>query len=144
MLKHAGGTRVGSGFYWSGAKWTIVTVPKAGAVLPGTGEESYWRIPVVLLLVAAPLMGGLYVMFLPFIGFVMVLGFAGRRVASGLARAFAGIVATVSPAWLPGEAYFAGKRARKAASEKTSAATETAGPLEGLAEEIEARRKKEG
>jgi len=109
MLKHYGGGRVKAGFYWDLAKWTIVTIPREGGPLPGGAERDYLRIPLVLLLLLAPAMGGLYVLFLPFIGFAMLLQAAGTEVAKALGRALVGIMATVSPAWRPGEAYFAGK-----------------------------------
>lgn len=109
MLKRHGGGRVEAGFYWDLAKWTIVTVPKGGGLLPGGEERGYLGVPVILLLLLAPAMGGLYVVFLPFIGFAMVLAAIGTHVAKALARAWAGMLATVTPALRPGEAYFAGK-----------------------------------
>lgn len=109
MLKKRGGGRVKGGFYWDLAKWTILTIPKEGGLLPGGPERGYLRIPALLLLLLAPAMGGLYVLFLPFIGFALVLHAAGTAVAKPLGRALVGLVATVSPAWRPGEAYFAGK-----------------------------------
>jgi hypothetical protein len=69
---------------------------------------------VLLLLAVAPLMGGLFVMFLPFIGFATVFAVAGKKGVELAARTAAGVMATVSPAWLPGEAYFAGKRTPRA------------------------------
>lgn len=111
MLKKRGGGRVKGGFYWDLAKWTILTIPREGGFLPGGPERGYLRIPALLLLLLAPAMGGLYVLFLPFIGFAMVLHAAGRALGKALGRALMGLVATVSPAWRPGEAYFAGKHA---------------------------------
>jgi hypothetical protein len=67
-----GGDTVKAGFYWRTQRWEIVPVEGEGAVLPGDGGERYYRIPTLGMLVAAPLMGALFVVFLPFIGFAIV------------------------------------------------------------------------
>ncbi len=144
MLRHHGGTSVKCGFFWNPARWEIVTVPKEGGVLPGGPEHRYVRIPIVLLLVVAPVMGGLYVVFLPFIGFALVFGYAGRRLGEALQRGFAQVMAIVSPAWRPGEAYFAGKRTSQGHEDTgPSAQTGEEEPLQTLEREIEAKRKTE-
>lgn len=135
MLRHHGGSRVKCGFYWNLAKWEIVTVPKEGGILPGALEHRYVRVPILLLLAFAPVMGGLYVTFLPFIGFAMVLGYAGRKTGEAIRRAFMEVMAAVSPGWQPGEAYFAGKGKEKRGEEEA---------LKTLQGEIEAKRNIEG
>jgi hypothetical protein len=117
MLRHEGGTRVGSGFYWNVSRWSIVTIPKGGGVLPGAAEHRYVKLPVLVLLAVAPLMGGLYVMFLPFIGFAMVGAALARKAGAIATKTFLTTMATVSPSWHPGEAYFAGKRRPKGEAE---------------------------
>jgi hypothetical protein len=118
MLRHEGGSSVRNGFYWNLSRWTIVTIPKEGGVLPGTVEHRYLKLPVLLLLALAPLMGGLYVMFLPFIGFAMVGATAARKAGALASKTFAATIATVSPSWHPGEAYFAGKRRPRREAER--------------------------
>ena len=144
MFKHEGGTRVRCGYYWSPARWEIVTITKGGGLLPGGREQGYLRLPIALLLLLAPLMGGLYVVFLPFIGFFMVLRLAGRRAAEALQGGFAEVMATLSPAWRPGEAYFAGKRTARGREEKgEKAEAPPAGEddrLQSLQREIESKR----
>jgi hypothetical protein len=108
-MRHEGGAKVRSGFYWNLSRWTIVTIPKEGGLLPGGPEHRYLKLPVLVLLAVAPVMGGLYVMFLPFIGFAMVAATAGRKAGAVLAKTFVATMATVSPSWHPGEAYFTGK-----------------------------------
>jgi hypothetical protein len=140
MKKHPGGTEVRPGFYWNLGAWSIATVSRKSGTLPGGPEHRYVKVPAPMLLLLAPMMGGLYVMFLPFIGFAVVLSVAGTKVARALERAFAGLVATVSPAWQPGEAYFAGKHeGERAGTGEGEAAT----PLEGLEREVEAKRQGE-
>ena len=84
MTKYTGGDNVKAGFYWNRAQWGAEIVPAAGGALPGTAGDVYYRIAWPVLLVAAPVMGGAFAMFLPFIGVAMLARFAtaaimGRR-----------------------------------------------------------------
>lgn len=141
MLRHPGGTRVKCGYYWNPRKWDLVMVPKEGGLLPGDPERRYVRVPILLVLLAAPVMGGLYVVFLPLIGFVLILRLTGRKTAEALQAALAAVLATLSPVWRPGEAYFAGKRGTRPPAEGPAAPTpEQEDRLERLEQEIESRR----
>lgn len=141
MLNHQGGTRVKCGYYWNPAKWEIVTIPREGGLLPGGPEHRYLRLPILVLLMLAPVMGGFYVVFLPFIGFFMVLRLAGRKTAEALQRGFVEVMATLSPAWRPGEAYFADKETAGQAKEEAAARpAEDEHPLDDLRREIQSKR----
>jgi hypothetical protein len=141
MLRHNGGARVKCGYYWNPARWEIVTIPRGGGLLPGGGEQLYLRLPIFLLLLVAPVMGGLYVLFLPFIGFFMILRLAARQGARALQRGFMEVAAALSHSWRPGEAYFAGKRtARKEKGQAPTKPDEQEDRLAGIEEEIERRR----
>jgi hypothetical protein len=72
MKGYTGGQTVAPGFYWSRREWEVVTISKNEAVLPGESGIAYVRIPTLAMLALAPVMGALLVMFLPFIGFVLV------------------------------------------------------------------------
>jgi hypothetical protein len=113
MLKRTGGSNVRSGFYWNLRKWEMATMPRQGGVLPGGADDRYLKVPVLALLVVAPLMGGLYVMFLPLIGFALVFSYLGRRSGAVLRTGFMEMATTIAPHWAPGEAYLAGKRRGK-------------------------------
>ncbi len=113
MSKHTGGADVKAGFYWNLRKWEMVTLSGVGGRLPGNPDERYLKVPIVAFLFIAPVMGGLYAFFLPFIGFAMVFAFLGRKVGAGSRAAFARVGGLVSPQWRPGEAYLAGKRGKK-------------------------------
>jgi hypothetical protein len=93
MTRYHGNDPVKAGFYWNTAGWEIVTLPKKGGVLPGGDQTNYIRVPVLLIMVLGPMMGGLYVMFLPLIGFAMVLGLSGKKVLGLMRNAFAGVLA---------------------------------------------------
>jgi hypothetical protein len=110
MTRRIGGTAAKSGFYWNLGKWEMTMVPKQGGILPGGATDRYLRVPVLALLVVAPLMGAVYAMFLPFIGFAMVFTFLGKK-ALALGRSGAvDVAATMTPDWRPGEAYLASSR----------------------------------
>ncbi len=146
MTKREGGRVVRNGFYWNLRKWEMHIVPRQGGELPGGPDDRYVKVPVLGLLVVAPIMGALYAFFLPFIGFAMVLGFAGRKAAAAARAAVAGMMAMVAPQWRPGEAHLAGKGKRsKEANEAASAVRkDNQHPLDELAREIDEQRKTNG
>ncbi|HSL21322.1 MAG TPA: hypothetical protein VK886_07300 [Vicinamibacterales bacterium] len=74
MFRHKGGDTVKGGFYWNQAQWHLENVEGKAGVLPGGDENRYARVPTLLLFVLAPLMGALFVVFLPFIGFALLIG----------------------------------------------------------------------
>jgi len=113
-MAHEGGTKVNYGFYWSAKAWDMAMVPAEGGLLPGGSDRRYSRIPTFLFLLMAPFMGALYVVFLPFVGFAMVAGYAARGIKRLATDAFMNIAVAVSPHWAPGEAYLAGRRKAKA------------------------------
>jgi len=80
MSKYRGGDTVRAGFYWNRGNWGAEIVPPDGAALPGTAETTYNRIAWPVLLVAAPVMGGAFAMFLPFIGIAMLVQFGYRTI----------------------------------------------------------------
>jgi len=77
MKRYNGNEKVKAGLYWAPARWEIVTIGREGGVLPE--GETYVRLPAAIVMVLGTLLGGLYVIFLPFIGFVMFFGFAGKK-----------------------------------------------------------------
>jgi len=113
-MAHDGGTKVNYGFYWSAKAWDMAMIPAEGGLLPGGSDRAYHRIPTFLFLLMAPFMGALYVVFLPFVGFVMVAGYAARGVRHLATDGFMNIAVAVSPHWAPGEAYLASRRKAKA------------------------------
>jgi len=85
MFKHKGGDVVKGGFYWNQANWHLENVEGKSGTLPGGEETRYAKLPTILLFAVAPLMGALFVVFLPFIGFALLLGMVIAR-ALGLFR----------------------------------------------------------
>ncbi|MFB3855475.1 MAG: hypothetical protein ACE148_16875 [Vicinamibacterales bacterium] len=114
MARPAGGTNVRTGFYWNLRKWELTTVPRPGGVLPGGTGETYVKVPTLALLLVAPVMGGLYVMFLPFIGIAMVVGHLAHRGRAAARAGFMEVASMLNPNWAPAVAYLAAKKAKKA------------------------------
>jgi len=71
MLRHKGGEMVKSGFYLDWRNWRFEMVEAPAAALPGAEDAEYVRVPTLVMLLAAPVLGALFVVFLPFIGFAL-------------------------------------------------------------------------
>ncbi len=84
MLKHNGGDNTKGGFYLKKGEWEIVTVEADNGTLPGGTECEYLRLPAILFVPLAMVMGALYVIFLPFIGFAMLFAMIAKKAAYGL------------------------------------------------------------
>ncbi len=109
MARMNGGTSVPGGYYWNPRTWSITPVAKDGDRLPGKASDSFLRIHGAVALLLAPLLGGLFVVFLPFIGLALFFQWAVGK-ATGTARDGArDLAATVTPGWRPGEAHLTGR-----------------------------------
>jgi hypothetical protein len=80
--KFNGGDTVGYGFYWNVGEWEAQIVPKEGGELKGTAAANFVRLPLLALLVLAPLMGAAFAFFLPFIGFALLVMFLAGKLRS--------------------------------------------------------------
>jgi hypothetical protein len=80
MTTYKGGDTVKAGFYWNRGGWAAEIIPVEGGALPGNEKTTYNRIPWPALLVTAPVMGGAFAMFLPFIGMAMLVQFGYRAI----------------------------------------------------------------
>lgn len=109
MARYQGGKLVKAGFYFCSTTWNMVTIPRKGGILPGRTEVRYIRVPLLLMLFLGPLLGGLYVVFLPFIGFAMVIAFLLKKAGQTVAWAAYSLLDIAMPHWRPGEAYFTGR-----------------------------------
>ncbi len=132
------GTRVRKGYYFGGASWTVQAVAQDGTVLPGDAGERYLRVPLPVVVAIAPLLGALFVVFLPCLGFVLAAQAAARPVVRLFAHSATEIAATMQPGWQPGEAHLTGKRA--AAASVAPRRAPAVDPLDELASEIAALR----
>jgi hypothetical protein len=129
MLVYKGGKKVGKGTYWNPADGHRVDVKDEG-VLPGGERTNYLKMPPGGMLLVAPVVGLLYVVFLPVFGLMAIVGMwlvplfgivagtalTGIKLCSGM---FSTVGKSVSFGWTPTTAYLSGKkRARKKEDEE--------------------------
>ena len=137
MATNRGGDTVKGGYYWNLEKWDATFVEGPVGELPGSSAEIYRGIPTAALLFAAPIMGALFVMFLPFIGIALLLQHITRAAIEAAGDVIERVLRSLSPTWRPGMAFLAGKARRTRHAEKAATSPE----LEALEREIEERRK---
>jgi hypothetical protein len=101
MIRYHGNDRVKVGFYWSPRHWEIVTVPRGGGRLPGERGLRYYHLPLPLVILVGPMIGALYVIFLPLIGFALTFGFAAKKCLPIVRRAAAWVMVKMERS--PGE-----------------------------------------
>lgn len=129
----AGGTKVNSGYYVNARSFAFANIEKDGTALPGGPNAKFVRVPTLVAMAAAPALGGLFVVALPFLGFGMLAVAIAKKLGGG-AREVAATVAT--PAMPVGSTALTGKPAEKdPIGEPAKNAT-----AENLAKEIEAKR----
>jgi hypothetical protein len=138
MTTFNGGSAVKGGYYLSKSNWEILPVEHDGQKLPGKAAEHYVQLPTAAVFLLMPVLGGLMVVFLPFIGLFMTAQAAVSPIVGMFRRSAQDLAATVTPGWQPGEAHFTGKRSEEKAAEE---APSKEAKLEELAREIEAKRK---
>ena len=133
MAKHLGGETVGAGFYMDVAEWSVETFSGAGGVLPGNATRVYRSVPTIVLLLAAPLLGAAFAMFLPFIGLALVAQYAAKQAWTFTREMGHAALVAMSPRTAAGEAYLTGDKSK---------ATKADGPearLEKLDESLKAK-----
>jgi hypothetical protein len=133
-----GGTAVQGGYYLSKSNWEIFPIEKDGQKLPGAHSEHYVKLSTAAALMVMPVLGGLMVVFLPFIGLYLTVQAALRPLVGMFQRSAQDLAATVTPGWQPGAAHFTGKRSEEKAAEEAPAKE---AKLEELAKEIDAKRR---
>jgi hypothetical protein len=109
MARYTGGSRVPGGYYLNVRRGSITPVNDAGGNLPGTSDERYEQISWVTALLLAPVLGGLFVVCLPFIGFAMFFRLVWNKVTGTAREGARDLAATVTPGWRPGEAHLTGR-----------------------------------
>jgi len=139
MARFSGGSSVPGGYYWNPRHWSVTPVERDGGKLPGSSSDRYLRIHWLVALLLAPLLGGLFVVFLPFIGFAMFFQYLFRKVTGSAREGARDLAATVTPGWRPGEAHMTG-RATDAKEDGLPAGGAGQKALEDVAAEVARRR----
>jgi hypothetical protein len=141
MATYAGGTRVQSGYYLDARRFAFVSVPEGGGALPADPGARWRRVPLLAVVAAAPAMGGLLVVALPFIGIGVTAYALARKLGAGARSGAREMAATLAPAAAPGEAHLGGGSAGEVAPRPPSALGERGdAAAEALAKEIDAKR----
>jgi hypothetical protein len=133
MTDAVGNRQVPGGWYWNPERFELRTVPPEGGTLPGDGAR-WRRLPGWLLVSAAPLVGGLFVVGLPFYGAAVVARAVAVKALVGASRAARALATALSTRPATGEAHLGGK-----APEGPVAPGEAPG-LEEVDAEIERRK----
>jgi hypothetical protein len=125
MKRYSGTEKVKPGLYFNVRQLSFKSMDEEGD-LPGTPMDEYLQVPTVAMLVVGPILGLVYVLFLPFIGFAMVGGLAAAKAAGFVGRAAAAGARVLQPAWQPAMAFLSrrgtGRKSRKAARREGRAA----------------------
>lgn len=140
MSRRISGEQAAAGFYFNCTSWEIVTLSGQGGILGGPAGSRFLRLPLPLLLVAAPMMGAAFAMFLPFIGIALVLDYAARRAWAAGREAMHATALALGPRTRTGEAYFTGD---DQGQDERAADGETASRLAEIEREVE-RLEREG
>ncbi|MBI4443940.1 MAG: hypothetical protein HY649_11285 [Acidobacteria bacterium] len=101
MFNYQAGQKVKNGLYLNLSKWEIVPVERGGGTLPEGEGHRYVKLPLLLMLLFAPVMGLLYVVFLPFIGFALLLSLMARKSLRALRKVVLEMRQLVSSALRP-------------------------------------------
>jgi|GEM_PF-3850573 len=84
MKRYQGKQTVQPGFYMSIARKELLNFEETER-LPGTEQDIFYSVPVILVLIAGPFIGLLYVMFLPFISLAMVTTLLSKKIVYRIA-----------------------------------------------------------
>jgi hypothetical protein len=104
----SGNQAVESGYYFNASRWSIEPVAEDGARLPA-GPGRWHRIPTAAALLATPLLGLAFLMFLPFIGFLLTAQAALTPVGRFAREVAVGFGATLSPIPVVGASHLTGQ-----------------------------------
>ena len=105
-MLYKGGARVEQGTYWDIKQGERIDAA-LDAILPGAGDRLYIKASAATMVMAAPVVGLLFAVFLPFIGIATAIGLFVRRV---LDRAGGAMAKNRSFGWRPREAYLSGRK----------------------------------
>jgi hypothetical protein len=138
MAKYTGGNMVKGGYYWNPRNWEVEVVPPEGGRLKGAENASYVKLPFPLLFVVVPLLGGLFLIFLPLIGFGLFGYAVVKKISGAMKRSATELASTVAPGgFATGEAHFTGKPGEERKGEGEGKAQ---AEIEHLAKEIEEKK----
>jgi len=143
MASFPGGTAVKRGYYIDGRQFEFATVERDGNALPGGPDRRWLRLPVIAVVAAAPALGGLFVISLPFLTFGLAAYAIAKKVATAVGAGARELGATLSPELRPGEAHLTGKPEKEATPPATEEGGSGDAKLDALESDIERARKRQ-
>ena len=148
MKTYRGGEHVERGIYFNLTSADIFQSPDEGARLPDARDRKYVRVPTQVALVAMPMLGLGYVVFLPVLGIAGLVIFLMHRLARLALPGGLEVGRTAVPAWVPGASYLVrGRREEAGESPATEEQPEDdpnrpMGELDEVDRELQERRSK--
>lgn len=118
MTRYNGNDKVGPGIYFNFRTLSFKSIDDEGQ-LPGPETETWRSVPVIFMLIVAPVIGGAFALFLPLIGFVLLGALVLKWAAHVAAVMLNGITRVIRPAWQPALAFLSRGRRGKAKKETT-------------------------
>jgi len=112
MTRHESNAAVTSGYYFNPTTTSVTLVSRDGACLPD-GKGAWLAVPALLALALTPVLGALFLMYLPVVGFIMCADAAGRNLAAAFSGGAGELAVAVASGWVPGEAHLSGKASRR-------------------------------
>jgi len=77
MKKWKGGTKCQDGLYFNCETWEFVPVREGKpTVLPGEMDVNYYKVPFISAIIAGPVFGLVFAIFLPLFGIISLVGFS--------------------------------------------------------------------
>ena len=133
MEKHRAGDVVRGGFYLNTSRWNLEVVQGKNGVLKGDGG-TFVRIPLVLLCPLVLALSGAFVVFLPVVGFLLVI----QTLMGGLGKFLVKTCVFTPALGAPGEAYLIGHEPKNKDKKTTDYIVDE--NIEDIKEEIRVRR----
>ncbi len=117
MTHYEGNQQVEPGLYMHSRNFNIESHLEAGP-LPGSESERYYRIPPVALLIVGPVLGLVYAIFLPVVGFFMLGKLIATKATELALDATRASLRVLRPSWQPAMAFLSRSKQRKNAEQE--------------------------
>ncbi|OFZ17779.1 MAG: hypothetical protein A2X94_04220 [Bdellovibrionales bacterium GWB1_55_8] len=140
MKDYKAGEKVGYGLYVSPKALDVRFVGSDDETLAGKRGSAYYRLPALLMIAAAPVLGGIFVMAFPLMVLLMVAGAILRLVYNTVSSAVEARTHLLQMNWQPSAAYLNKDKSERKEGENT---TEKTNELKDLNQEVQKRRNEE-
>jgi hypothetical protein len=109
MKLYHGNDHVEPGIYFNLAELRFRSMEDEGT-LPGAPTEVWRRVPAIALLVVGPVLGGIFAIFLPLVGFFLLASLLFKAVAHLAGELAVASLRVLKPAWQPARAFLSRSR----------------------------------